>query len=380
MLYNIITIMNKNYELITLNKSFALPLANQLAQRILWMIAGGIISEGEILPNIRDMGEYLGVHMHTVRAAYHILEDKDVVMVKPRAGTIVKKYTPFTSQDQVFSIQNRQIAVLIPEMTPFYYQIFKGIQSAADPDRYLPLVIPCGDDPIFAEAVYSDISAGGFAGVINISLGFSDMFYKNFAEENRLSIPLIFIGDFNARTHRVVLNTVDAISQGTNHLIQHGYEEIGLINCPKDWPVGREIYKGYSTALVSHNLQTSMDLVFSAPDFTIEAGIFCAEQILKHKLLPRALMAASDTLALGAMFTFQQHGLKIPDDISIIGYNNIAQSTISSPPLTTIALPTYEIGFQAMQSMKRIINKEISSWEHHTFSGKLIVRNSCGKH
>ena len=92
MFYNI---MDKKFSIVRLDQDSAILLASQLSRKLTWMIAAGDIHEGETLPNIREYAELLGIHMHTVRAAYHLLEADQLVTVRPRTGTIVKKYEPF---------------------------------------------------------------------------------------------------------------------------------------------------------------------------------------------------------------------------------------------------------------------------------------------
>jgi len=370
--------MDNKYRLLSLNKSSAFPLANQLAQKLTWMIASEIITEGETLPDIRTMGDFLGLHMHTIRAAYHLLEQHKMVTVKPRAGTVVQKYVPFLSQLEPDIRHNGLIAVLIPEMSAFYNQIFKGIQSVAEPEHFLPLAVSCGEDPYRAESIYADISAGGFVGVINISVGFPDTFYVDFHGDSFLNLPLVFVDDFNATTHRVLINTANAIQQATRHMLEHGYQNIVLLNCPLDWPIGFEVYQGYAAALQNASLTPSPDRVYTVPDFTHSAGVFTANRILQSSPLPRAIVCAGDELALGAITAIHANGLSVPQDIAIIGYNDIPISTSSRPGLSTIALPALEIGAQAARSLLKIINKETRTWESHAFSGKLVLRESCG--
>ena len=370
--------MDSKYNLIDLNHDFALPLANQLAQRIKWMIAGGIISEGEKLPNIRAMGDFLKIHMHTVRSAYHLLEDYNLVSVKPKTGTIVYKYIPFITSDDALGVDKSLIAILLPEMNDFYNQIFQGIQLVASTKQYLPVAIPCGEEPYIAEFAYANVSTHGFAGVINLSLGFSDEFYEEFKGFQYLNVPLVFVDNFSGVTHSLNTNVEEAVYQAADHLVKHNFNNIALINCPADWPIGHEALKGYSKAIKKIGKELDPDLLFTVPNFSFDAGVFCAQQIIQKKQLPDAFIAVGELLTLGAISTFQNQGFSIPDDIAVIGYNNITPATNLNSTLSTIAFPLQELGQQAMTSLIRILQGKVKTWENKDFPGKLLIRKSCG--
>ena len=370
--------MGNKFRIVKLDQSLAFPIANQLAEQLTWMIAGGIIEEGETLPPIREFADLLGINMHTVRAAYHILEKLTLVTIRPKIGTVVQKYIPFATVPNLNLLKNELIAVFIPALSDFYNQLFKGIEFSARKNDLIPVVISCNEDPIYAERIYRSISARNFSGAINISIGFTDAFYEEFQDEKFSHIPLVFIDDFDATGHRILIDTEAAIYDATIHLIQHGYKDIALVNCPEDWPVGREILRGFKRALSESEIQPKQEMIFSIPNFTFEAGVFCGERMLQNSQLPQAVVTASDTLALGVISAFNRNDLTIPDDIAIVGYNDIPLAKTSSPPLTTVSLPSFEMGEFAMNTLLDVISGITTSWVEKTFYGNLVIRESCG--
>ena len=188
----------------------------------------------------------------------------------------------------------------------------------------------------------------------------------------------VFIDDFLTSTHRILIDISSAIEIAVKHLLEHGYQDIALINCPADWPVGIQIRNGFQSGLHDFDNKTISSSIHNAPNFSHGAGAFCAEQILAGGNLPRALVAASDELAIGAMSVFHSHGLRIPDDIALVGYGNISLADSTNPPLTTISLPLHAVGQQAMETLAHILQGDVESWAQHEFSGKLVQRESCG--
>ena len=366
------------YEIIKINKDSSLPEADQLARQLIWLMADGVIKEGEKLPTIRVFADQLNIHHHTVRAAYHKLEEKALVSIKPRIGTIVRKYIPFLMYQQREYFQADMVGVLIPGLTDFYQQILSGIESVARDKRLIPIILNCDDDPVYAEVLYKNLSARNILGVINISLGFSDSYYDEFTHSENLNVPLVFLDVMQSQTHRINIDTLSAIRLATEHLLDHQYNDITLINCRAEWPIGREAQKGFRLAIESRGLEFYRSSVYSVPDFGVDAGKFAVKRIMNAGKHPRAIIAVSDSLAIGAMSALKEMDFKIPTDVAVMGFNNIFSASIVDPPLSTIGLPLFEMGKQAMIALNRVLDGDVSGWIHKEFSGKLVIRESCG--
>jgi LacI family repressor for deo operon, udp, cdd, tsx, nupC, and nupG len=368
----------KKFQVIKINKKSALPMVNQLANQLTWLIADGVIKKDEKLPPIREFAEVLQIHHHTVRAAYHLLEKKNLVSIHPKIGTVTQDYIPFITKNNLDNSSNDFIGILVPSITDFYQQIIYGIESIARESKLIPVILNCNEDPIYAEAIYKNLSARNTKGFINISVGFSDEFLSNFDKNENLDVPLVFLDVSDAETHSFTINTSEAIYVATNHMLNHGYKDLALVNCPSDWPVGRETLKGFSNALISHGVDFNQTSIFTVPDFGFEGGYFVIERMLTERSIPRAIVAISDSLALGALSALKNNGLRVPNDVALIGFNDILLSSIIDPSLTTISLPMFEMGKQAMFALQKILKGDIKHWIHKNFSGRLIARESCG--
>jgi DNA-binding LacI/PurR family transcriptional regulator len=370
--------IDKKFQIAKINKNSAFPLANQLARQLTWLIADGVIAKGEKLPSIREYAQYLEIHHHTVRAAYHQLEERDLVSVRPGIGTMVQKYTPFISIPHTDHVKKDLIAVLVPGLSEFYQEIISGIEDVAFSNRLIPVVLNCHDDSNFAEATYKLLSARNITGIINISLGFSDEFHENFLNRDNLNIPLLFLDVIDAGTHSLTIDTASAIALAAAHLLDHDYVDVALMTCPVDWPIGREALKGFQRAFEARGLSLNENSVFSIPNFGYQAGRFIIERMLQDHTLPRAIVAVSDNMAIGAISALKENGLSVPQDVAIIGFNDILPASFIDPPLSTIGLPLYDMGKLAMLSLNTILSGKVKSWIHKRFSGRLVIRKSCG--
>ena len=132
-------------------------------------------------------------------------------------------------------------------------------------------------------------------------------------------------------------------------------------------------YAGYKEAMTQAGLAVPGDL-FAQGDFTYGSGKIAAETMLDSGATMTAVFAANDQMALGARLAFYQRGIKVPDDVSIIGFDNQPISEFSIPPLTTIAQPGLAMGRAAAKMLLDIINEMPA--ETPDFSGELIVRAS----
>jgi DNA-binding LacI/PurR family transcriptional regulator len=244
--------------------------------------------------------------------------------------------------------------------------------------RQTPVILSCHEDPIYAERLYKNSSARGIKSFINISVGFSTEFYANFKQKENLNVPLVFLDVVESDTHSLTIDTPSAIGLAVNHLLDHGFDDLALINCPVDWSVGREALKGFRLALEKRGIEFSQSSVFSVPDFGYQAGRFVIKRMIRDDSLPRAIVTVSDNLAVGAISELKDKGLHVPQDVAIIGYNDILPSSIIDPRLSSVALPLYEMGKQTMLTLNKVTKGNMLGWVHKTFSGHLVIRDSCG--
>jgi DNA-binding LacI/PurR family transcriptional regulator len=179
-------------------------------------------------------------------------------------------------------------------------------------------------------------------------------------------------------THSLTIDTLGALKQATTHLLDHGYEDIALINVPADWPISREAFRGFQQAFKERNLNINKELLFSVPNFGYDAGRFVIKRMLNEGLSPRAIVTVSDNLAIGAISELRKNGLQVPQDVAIIGFNDIVASSIIDPPLTSVALPLFEMGQETMLVLNTVLNGGVCKWIHQVFSGNLAIRDSCG--
>ncbi len=366
-------------DLIRIKKESSLPVANQLCEQMGWLISTGEIKTGEQLPPIRTAAQALGVHMHTVRSAYHLLEKKELVTTRPGQGTIALPYQPFKLSHYEADLATHTIGVILPELTYFYSAFLDGVQETAQASHAMLMVLNAKKNPLAAEKYLDQLMTKNVDGVINASLGFSDEFQARL-DQGQLKLPFpIVYADVPQLAHSTVqLDSAGVMFQAVTHLIQHGHEVIGLINEPQDWPIGEAMFSGFQEGLRAKGIPLDQVFIATVTDFHVQAGYQAGLKLVSSTLRPSAICAISDDLAIGAMRAFKDQGLRIPQDMAMVGYSDIEIASLVDPPLTTVSAPAYEMGVQAMGMLKEMIITKKDRMENVTLPTKLVIRRSCG--
>lgn len=174
-----------------------------------------------------------------------------------------------------------------------------------------------------------------------------------------------------------------AVYEAVNYLIKLGHKEIGFLGGILPGEIFKTIedgekYKGYEKALLENNLTIDRDIIKDAR-WTLDGGYAAMNEILNLKNKPTAVFTASDLIGIGAMRAINETGLKIPEDISIISYDNIKISEYTNPPLTTIDVPKSEMGLIAVNTLYQRIQGKNNLPLKIALPTRLIIRQSVAE-
>jgi LacI family transcriptional regulator len=353
----------------------------QLKQQLTWLIASGQIRPGEKLPSVRQLASHLGINMNTVRVAYQKLEAEGLVATRHGLGTVVLQYDPFRLAQQTSSVRTHTVGILVPRLSnPFYPAFLQGVEDVARKDHTLLFVCNTDDDPPTGKAYLDLLIAKQVDGLIAAPCGLRLDQQVNPTSLNQTSspIPIVYVDRPGETGRAVLLDSEGAGYAATSHLIEHGHRRIGLITCYLDSPTVRQCFQGYIQALEAEGLAGHPDLIAIAPAFTIADGYESAQVLLDSPTAPTAIFAAGDVLAIGAMQAIKARGLGIPEDVALVGYNDLDIATLVEPPLTTVAAPVRELGATAMQMLRRLIAGETVEEPQVTLPTRLVIRRTCG--
>jgi LacI family transcriptional regulator len=139
--------------------------------------------------------------------------------------------------------------------------------------------------------------------------------------------------------------------------------------------VGQHRRQGYMNALNDRGLPLDVSLIVEG-DFSEQGGYLAMRQLISHR--PEAVFVGSDTMALGALRALRQAGLVVPDDIAIVGYDDLPSAAVSDPPLTTVRQPIRRLGAQAVENLLDVLKNGPYPPRHVISPTELIIRESCG--
>jgi LacI family transcriptional regulator len=275
--------------------------------------------------------------------------------------------------------QTHVIGVLVPDLgTGYIGEIIRGIDSELDHAGY-DLMMFTTHRRAAKEANYVASLAQGVAEGLLLVLPRNPADYLGVLNNRKFPHVLIDHQGVDTNSPAVGATNWQGGFVATEYLIGLGHERIGFITGSMDLGCSQERLEGYKAALRVHHFPETPELIFEG-DFFQNSGVIGANVLLDLPQPPTAIFASNDVMAMGAMDVIRHRGLRIPDDISIVGFDNIPQAEMVYPPLTTVQQPLEQMGrvaTQALLDMLKDPEKQITRVELPT---ELIVRSSASQY
>jgi DNA-binding LacI/PurR family transcriptional regulator len=270
------------------------------------------------------------------------------------------------------------VGVVIPTITnPFFPDFIRGIEDEAHRNGYS--VFLCNSDEHQPkETQYLQLlRRHNVAGYI-VAYDLRNLDVESIlAQLSARQTPVVTFGSRQMHEKVTVLKTNDegGSLRITSHLIDLGHRRIGLIQAPDGGSVCLNRTRGYLRALEHAGVPVNRDYIVPG-GFSVADGQLGSGRLMSLPLPPTAIVAANDLVAIGAISAVKQLGKKVPDDVSVVGFDNIQMSGLVDPPLTTISQPTYEMGKRAMEAILERVDDPRSAGKIIYFDTQLIVRGS----
>ena len=178
--------------------------------------------------------------------------------------------------------------------------------------------------------------------------------------------------------HCVSVDNERGIAMVIEHLAGLGHRRIAHIAGPQEVSTGLARYRGFLAAMEAHGLRADPQLIATAKAFSIDEGHRCAQLLLKRDIGGTAVAAGNDMLAVGCYAALDEAGLSCPEDISVVGFNDMPFIDRLRPPLTTIRFPHYQVGTEAAQLLLERIAGHTGPVKVLFLAPELVVRGSTG--
>jgi LacI family transcriptional regulator len=192
-------------------------------------------------------------------------------------------------------------------------------------------------------------------------------------------LPFVLVGRHsNEQVSYVDVDNVAAAQMAVEHLIRLGHRRIGTVTGRLNMSSGHDRLAGYRQAMVAHRIPIDEDLVIEG-DFSEDSGALAAQRLMSASAT--AIFAASDSMAVGALKTIRHAGLRVPQDIALVGFDDVAMATAVEPALTTVRQPIERLASMAVDVLLDMLENPASagSPKHKIILPvELIVRDSCG--
>jgi len=303
---------------------------------------------------IRDVAKHAGVSVATVS---HVINETHYVSPELRQRVLDAIETLHYRPNRLAQALSRKtiplLALIVPDISnPYWSSVARAVQDVTDKHNYS--VIVCSTDGrLKREVRFLRSLSGWLSGLVLHPYHVTARHVNQYMGD---SIPVVVLGDFlTAREHPTNWDYVGGDNQGgaqaaVEHLIGLGHQRIAFIQGPSDTPTGTRRLAGFRRALELAGLALDQALLIPG-DYTREAGRAGMTTLLDAENPPTAVFCANDLIALGALETATQRGCRIPQDLSIVGFDDIDDAEHASPPLTTIRQPPRRLGTVAAQTL-----------------------------
>ncbi len=328
-------------------------------------------------PKIHDVARRAGVSPATVsRVLNHTAPVRENIRARVLDSLQALGYASARSTSATFQ---KTVALLIPDiLNPFFPEIVRGVQDEASADGSVSLLFDTNEDPQRELQLLHMLSNQSLAGIIHCGSRSTPADLN--AARRKLAVPMVILNRC-LRQPGIACITVDfekATYRATRHLLDLHHTRIAYLTGPTHSETSHARQQGIETALTEVGLPLRPDwCVASFPNIDGGFQAMSALLTLPAQERPTAVIVYNDVMALGVLHAIREHHLRVPEDFSVIGVDDIAMAAHSNPPLTTIAQPKYRMGRLAMRLIRQMNEGQPPPGDGYTLmESTLIVRES----
>ncbi|MFE1102729.1 LacI family DNA-binding transcriptional regulator [Nocardiopsis alba] len=290
-------------------------------------------------------------------------------------------YSPNQAARTLVTRRTDTIALVVSESRdrlfedPFFADIIRGVSSVLN-ERDLQLMLTTARGEAEHKRVGDYLSGSHVDGALLVSLHRDDPLTARLAQAG---VPVVHGGrpysDAQPAPFRVDIDNVDGGRVATRRLLETGHARVGTITGPQDMSAGVERLRGYREAMAEAGREVDERSVVQG-GFSVESGAEAMARLLDQGGRPDAVFVASDMMAIGAIRTLRERGLRVPDDVALVGFDDAPMARHSDPPLTTIHQPTDRMGREMARLLVDVAIPRAAEAEAITLDTRLVVRGS----
>jgi DNA-binding LacI/PurR family transcriptional regulator len=329
-----------------------------------------------MIVQMKDVAQHAGVSLSTVS---FVLNKKRSKSISPE--TTKRVWASAQTLNYHVNVHARRLArgksnfvgLIISEIAnPFFPDVLKGFEKAAS-ERGLELLL-CNTEykPERMEAAVNKMLGEGVRGVAVMTSSFGKDQLKPLASR-RIPVVLLSVGPNSPKNRKIEIDFSTGMLQAIDHLTALGHKKFAIISGPVGLGSAATTRDAFLAALTKRGLHAEHVIECN---YRVDGGMSAVRALLSQSSWPTALLCGNDLIAIGAISALQAANLRVPEDISVVGVDDIIFARLSSPPLTTIHVPGEELGqagFEALEKMRRPSKTAVNKKQVKTH---LVVRKS----
>jgi len=287
-------------------------------------------------------------------------------------------YYPNSHARALVSGRSRLLGLIVSDITnPFFPELVHSFEALATAHQY---------DVILTSTEYKTLYMTNCVRrmlerkVDGVAIMTSEMDMDLIKDLARRGVPLVFldVGRVGPRMSHVLIDYANGIRQAVDHVIELGHKRVGFITGPLDLHSARTRRQAFLDGLRSHGVAPEPKLVREGTH-TAEGGQQAMTAILKQPKRPTAVVCSNDWTAIGALHAIHAAGLRVPEDISLVGFDDIPLASYTSPPLTSVRMSAGDVGSTAFDALFRLIGGERLEGDVYQVPTQLVVRESTSR-
>lgn len=330
------------------------------------------------MATIDDVAKLAGVSVATVS---RVINHSDAVrrQTADKVNAAIKElsYIPNISARNLRRNESRIIMMLAPNFSnPYYTSILSGICDKTRELGYISLIYNTYDTlSLNAQTLETLIEQHHVDGTIILACNHNDTWIDSFKGKSNIVLCSEYVED--SSIPHIAIDNFTAAEQSVSHLIELGHKKIAFLGSDNAFNSTRRRLLGYHSALKHAKIDPNPAYIANGSiDYSFQSGKTAAQGLLTLPDPPTAIFCVSDVLALGAIAYASEHGIRVPQDLSVIGFDDVDYTTMFHPHITTVKIPCYELGQKAMELLHLQIQKEPTQTQ--TFlPHQFILRESC---
>ena len=327
---------------------------------------------------IKDIALALNISVSTVSRALRGMPE-----IHPNTKTSILKlaeemdYQPNQLAKNLVGNRTKTIGVIVPTLSYYFFSsVLNSIEEAAMQAGYSVIVCQTNESYLREKAQIQNMLNSQVEGFI-ISLACDSYDYEHINRLIRKQIPLVLFDRYTDKLEvsKVIVDNKQAAFKATCHLIENGCKKLSCLAGPPHLEISNQRLEGFKEALSSHGLLYDERYV-SHSDFTQENTIIQANNMMSLAVPPDGILTMSDRIAFSTMYALKQKGIKIPEDVAMVSFNNEPTCMYLTPSLTSVNQPIREMGTQSVRLLLKQLESDKIEPETVILDTQLVIRES----